>query len=235
MLVVLQGMDASGKDGTIRKVFGRLNPQGCRSPASRRRRPRSWRTTSSGASTRRCRARATIGVFNRSHYEDVLVVRVHEPGARSGLAAALRADQRSSSALLTENGVTILKFFLHISQDEQRERLQARLDDPAKHWKFSAGDLEERDAVGRSTREAYEDALARTSTDRGALVRGARGQEVRARPVWWPQIVRGRAGADGSAVSRPPAEARGSSGRRLAEISSCPSGPTMTKVRVAAD
>jgi PPK2 family polyphosphate:nucleotide phosphotransferase len=162
LLIVLQGRDTSGKDGTIRKVFGPLDPLGIVITSFKAPTPLElahdylWRVHQAVP------PQGTIGVFNRSHYEDVLVVRVHELVPESVWRP--RYDQINAfERLLTENGVTILKFFLHISRDEQRERLLARLDDPTKYWKFSAGDLGERDRWDAYT-AAYEEALARTST-----------------------------------------------------------------------
>ena len=162
LLIVLQGRDTSGKDGTIRKVFGPLDPLGIVITSFKVPTPIElahdflWRIHQAVP------PKGTIGVFNRSHYEDVLVVRVHglapEPVWRA------RYDQINQfERILTENGVTVLKFFLHISRDEQRERLRARLEDPTKYWKFSPGDLKERGRWDDYT-AAYEEALARTST-----------------------------------------------------------------------
>ena len=143
LLVVLQARDAAGKDGTIRHVFGPLNSQGCVVTAFKR--PTDlelshdflWRIHQAVP------PRGTIGVFNRSHYEDVLAVRVHRLVPRETWSA--RYDQINEfERMLTENGVRILKFFLHVSREEQRERLKSRLDDPKKNWKFQAGDLDER-------------------------------------------------------------------------------------------
>lgn len=162
LLVVLQGRDTSGKDGTIRKVFGPLDPLGITVTSFKLPTPAElahdflWRVHQAVP------ARGTVGVFNRSHYEDVLVVRVHQLVPESVWRP--RYDQINRfERILSENGVTILKFFLHISRDEQRERLLARLEDPAKYWKFSPGDLGERERWDDYT-EAYEEALARTST-----------------------------------------------------------------------
>ena len=143
VLVVLQGIDASGKDGAIRRVMTAFNPQGCQvasfkvPTAEEAAHDFLWRIH------KRVPAKGEIVVFNRSHYEEVLVVRVHE---------LIPADQmpgryeliREFEELLTETGTTIVKFFLHISKEEQRERLQERYDNPAKNWKFSTGDLAER-------------------------------------------------------------------------------------------
>jgi PPK2 family polyphosphate:nucleotide phosphotransferase len=162
VLVVLQGIDAAGKDGTIRKVMTAFNPQGC--PVSSFKVPSTeelahdylWRIH------KRTPAKGEIGIFNRSHYEDVLVVRVHDIVPKQIWSA--RYDQIVSfEDHLAANGTTIVKFFLYIDKDEQRERFQARYDDPTKHWKFALGDLEERkrwdDYIA-----AYEDALSKTST-----------------------------------------------------------------------
>ena len=162
VLVVLQGMDTAGKDGTIRHVFGPLNPQGAGVVGFKQPTPEElshdflWRVHQHAPAAGR------VVVFNRSHYEDVLVVRVH--GLVGKAVWRRRYDQINRfEELLAAGGTTILKFFLHISPDEQKERLQARLDDPAKRWKFSAGDLEERRLWGEY-RAAYEDAISRCST-----------------------------------------------------------------------
>jgi PPK2 family polyphosphate:nucleotide phosphotransferase len=143
VLVVIQAMDTGGKDGLIRGVFGPLNPQGVRVTGFKRPTEEElahdflWRVH------RACPRKGMIGVFNRSHYEDVLVARVHrlvEPEVVKQRYRQINAFERH----LSENGTTILKFMLHISKEEQRERLQARLDEPDKNWKFNKGDLAER-------------------------------------------------------------------------------------------
>jgi PPK2 family polyphosphate:nucleotide phosphotransferase len=162
LLIVLQATDTGGKDGTIRNVLGPLNPQGVQVTSFKV--PSStelahdylWRIHQAVP------AKGMIGVFNRSHYEDVLVVRVH------GLAPPAMIEQRydqinAFERHLSENQVTILKFFLHISRDEQKARLQARLDDPSKHWKFNPDDLKER-ARWQEYEEAFALALSRCST-----------------------------------------------------------------------
>jgi len=163
LLVVLQAMDAAGKDGTIEHVMSGLNPQGVRVTSFKQ----PTRTELAHDWLWRCQlalpARGEIGIFNRSHYEDVLVVRVHDLVPKN--VWSRRYDQIVEfEEHLTENGTTIVKFFLYIDKDEQRERFQARYDDPTKHWKFALGDLEERkrwdDYIA-----AYEDALSKTSTD----------------------------------------------------------------------
>ncbi len=162
LLIVLQGRDASGKDGLIRQVFGPLNSQGC--VVSTFKRPTDhelahdylWRVHHSVP------PRGTIGVFNRSHYEDVLAVRVHGLVPRN-VWSKRYAQINAFEKMLSENGVTILKFMLHVSKSEQKKRLLERLHDPEKNWKFQAGDLAERRHWNAYTR-AYRDALARTST-----------------------------------------------------------------------
>jgi PPK2 family polyphosphate:nucleotide phosphotransferase len=162
LLIVLQATDTGGKDSTIRKVLGPINPQGVEVTSFKA--PSSielahdylWRIH------RAVPAKGMIGVFNRSHYEDVLIVRVH------GLAPPEKVEQRYDQINdferhLTDNDVTILKFFLHISKDEQKERLQARLDDPNKHWKFNPNDLKERRRWDEYE-QAFEIALSRCST-----------------------------------------------------------------------
>ena len=163
VLVVLQGRDAAGKDGTIRKVFGPLDPQGVVTTAFKA--PSElelshdylWRVH------RAVPARGEIGIFNRSHYEDVLVVRVDRLVPEAVWRARFEQINRFER-ILVENGLTILKFFLHISRAEQRERLEARLEDPAKYWKFDEGDLRKREQWDEYTR-AYEEMLSRTSTE----------------------------------------------------------------------
>ena len=162
VLVVLQGRDTSGKDGTIRKVFGPLNPQGLVVTSFKAPTPVElahdylWRVHQA------IPPKGNIGIFNRSHYEDVLAVRVHEL-VPEGVWRPRYEQINLFERLLTENGVTVLKFFLHISRKEQLERLQERLQDPTKYWKFSPGDLGERDRWDAYT-AAYEEALERTST-----------------------------------------------------------------------
>lgn len=162
LLVVLQARDAGGKDGTIRRVFSSVNPQGCSVTAFRA--PSHvelahdylWRVHAAVP------ARGMIGIFNRSHYEDVLAVRVHKLVPKK--VWKQRYDQINDfERMLTENGVTILKFFLHISKEEQRVRLCDRLTDPSKNWKFQSGDLDERKLWDEYTR-AYVDVFRKCST-----------------------------------------------------------------------
>lgn len=163
LLIVLQGMDTSGKDGAIRNVFDGVNPQGTRVANFKAPTPIElghdylWRVH------QHTPANGEIVIFNRSHYEDVLVVRVHD------LVPKERWSRRyehivAFEKLLADEGTTILKFYLHIDMDEQKARLQARLDDPNKHWKFNVGDLKER-ALWSDYMDAYEAALIKTSTE----------------------------------------------------------------------
>jgi PPK2 family polyphosphate:nucleotide phosphotransferase len=162
ILVVLQAMDAGGKDGTIKHVFGSVNPQGVR--VARYNQPTVvesahdflWRVHPHAPET------GEIAIFNRSHYEDVLVTRVHKLVNKATWTGRYR-HIRDFEALLAEKKTTILKFFLHISKDEQLVRFAQRLDDPARNWKISEADYTERDFWDAYT-EAYEDAIAATST-----------------------------------------------------------------------
>jgi PPK2 family polyphosphate:nucleotide phosphotransferase len=163
LLVVLQGRDASGKDGTLRKVFGPLDPLGVTTTSFKAPTEEQLRHDFLWRVHHAVPGRGSIGVFNRSHYEDVLVVRVREFVPESVWRP--RYDQINLfERILVENGTVILKFLLHISRAEQRERLLARLSDPEKYWKFNANDLAERDLWDQYT-EAYREALARTSTE----------------------------------------------------------------------
>lgn len=162
LLIVLQAMDTGGKDGTIRNVFGHINPQGVRVHSFKAPNPKElahdflWRIHSCTPKN------GMIHVFNRSHYEDVLIARVHQ------FAPAKVIERRydhinNFESLLADSGARIVKFFLHISKDEQKRRLQSRLDDPAKHWKFSSADMKERD-YWDDYMQTYEKALRRCST-----------------------------------------------------------------------
>lgn len=162
ILVVLQAMDTGGKDGTIRRVFSGVNPQGVHVASFKVPTPEElahdylWRVH------KVVPGKGEMVIFNRSHYEDVLVVRVHDIVPPEVWGA--RFEQINNfERLLAETGTTILKFYLHIDLDEQKQRLQDRLDDPAKHWKFRLGDLKER-KLWPEYMEAYEDALGKTST-----------------------------------------------------------------------
>src|SRR6201996_1863550 len=172
LLIVFQGMDASGKDGTIKHVLSGVNPQGCFVASFKQPSQEELAHDFLWRAAARLPARGSIGIFNRSYYEDVLVVRVHPDllGPLGRPAAELPrlwehryADIRGFARHLHRNGTQIVKIFLHISAQEQRQRLLARLDDPAKNWKFSASDLAER-PYWDQYQAAYEDALSATST-----------------------------------------------------------------------
>jgi PPK2 family polyphosphate:nucleotide phosphotransferase len=174
VLLIFQGMDAAGKDGAIRHVMSGVNPQGCqvysyKSPsANELKHDFLWRTT------RDLPERGRIGIFNRSYYEEVLIVRVHSEILRDeGLTDAPRHDKklwheryRSISDLerhLSANGTRIVKFFLHLSKEEQRKRFLERIDKAEKNWKFSLADIKERGYWKQYTK-AYEECLSATST-----------------------------------------------------------------------
>ena len=162
LLIVLQGMDTAGKDGTIRKILTGINPQSCQVVSFKQPGQEEldhdflWRIHLNAP------RRGNIGIFNRSHYEDVLVVRVHNLVAESEWRTRYERINEFEE-LLVEGGTVLLKCFLHISKDEQRERLQARLENPAKRWKFSVGDIAER-KYWDDYQRAYEDALTKCNT-----------------------------------------------------------------------
>jgi len=164
LLIVLQGMDTAGKDGLIRKVLTIFNPQGCRVSSFKVPSPEEashdflWRIH------RAAPPRGEVAIFNRSHYEDVLVVRVHDLVPRATWSRRYELINGFERQLVL-HGTRVLKFFLHIGPQEQRSRLLARLDDPLKRWKFSDGDLAER-SLWKNYQRAYEDALARCNTRR---------------------------------------------------------------------
>ena len=164
VLVVLQAMDAGGKDGTIRHVMTGLNPQACRVTAFKVPTPEEahhdflWRVHHAVP------RRGEIGIFNRSHYEDVLVARVHKLVPKEVWSA--RYEQINDfEKMLAKNEVRVFKFFLHISREEQARRLEQRFDDPQKNWKISAADIHERKSWD-TYMEAYEEALTECSTKR---------------------------------------------------------------------
>ena len=162
LLVVLQAIDAGGKDGAIRKVFGGVNPQGCRVTSFKAPSDEElahdflWRVHQAVP------RKGEIGIFNRSHYEDVLVVRVHDLVPKK-VWSKRYSIINDFEAGLTLGGTTIVKFFLHISKEEQAERFRKRLENPEKNWKFRRADLEEREHWDEY-QEAFEDALTKTST-----------------------------------------------------------------------
>ena len=162
LLVVLQAMDAGGKDSTIRKVFQGVNPQGCKVTSFKKPTDEEldhdflWRIHKAVP------GRGMIGIFNRSHYEDVLVVRVHDIVPKSVWQPRYEMINEFEE-MLSETGTTIIKFFLNISKEEQKERFEERLSDPSKHWKFDRGDLDKR-KLWDDYMEAFEDMLNETST-----------------------------------------------------------------------
>lgn len=157
LLIVLQGMDTCGKDSTIRKVLGHVNPQGCEVSSFKRPTPEElahdylWRVH------KVVPRKGMIGIFNRSHYEDVLVVRVHSIVPRSVWSKRYK-HINDFERMLVDNGTRIIKINLHIDLDEQKERFEARLEDPTRRWKFSVGDLRER-ALWPKYMTAYQDAI----------------------------------------------------------------------------
>ncbi|HUM98917.1 MAG TPA: polyphosphate kinase 2 family protein [Halothiobacillus sp.] len=162
LLVVLQALDAAGKDGVIRHVFSAMNPQGTRVHGFKQPTPIEAAHDFLWRAHKQVPADGEVVIFNRSHYEDVLVVRVHNLVPEE--IWSQRYDKINEfERLLTENGTQILKFFLHISPEEQLERFKKRLDDPQRHWKISDSDYSERKFWPQYI-EAYQDALTKTST-----------------------------------------------------------------------
>ncbi len=162
LLIVLQGIDAAGKDGTIQHVMGGVNPQGCEVTSFKEPSKREldhdflWRVHQASP------ARGIIGIFNRSHYEDVLVVRVHDLVPKN-VWESRYSQINDFEKMLSENGTTILKFLLNISKDEQEQRFEARHDDPDKQWKSSPSDSAER-KFWDSYQDAFEDAITKCNT-----------------------------------------------------------------------
>jgi PPK2 family polyphosphate:nucleotide phosphotransferase len=173
VLVVLQAMDGAGKDGTIKHVMAGVNPQGCQVFAFKKPSEEELDHTFLWRYMKSLPERGRIGIFNRSYYEDVLVVRVHPdilnrqklpPGPRGKRFWKDRYDDINAfERHLVRNGTVVLKFYLHISRSEQRRRFLARLSDPAKHWKFSEADIDEREHWD-AYQSAFENALSHTST-----------------------------------------------------------------------
>jgi len=184
LLVILQAMDTGGKDSTIKKVFGPLNPQGVRVAGFKEPSPQEldrdylWRVH------RQVPGKGEIVIFNRSYYEDVLVVRVHNLVARPVWSKRFR-QINEFERMLWEEGTTILKFFLHIALEEQKHRLEERIQDPTKHWKLSPSDLPDRKLWPEYMR-AYEEAISRTSTP------WAPWYIIPANRKWYRNIVIGR-------------------------------------------
>jgi PPK2 family polyphosphate:nucleotide phosphotransferase len=174
LLLIFQAMDAAGKDGTIEHVMSGVNPLGCQVWSFKQPSHEELDHDFLWRSAVRLPERGRIGIFNRSYYEEVLVVRVHPehlaaqriPGADAGSARFWNDRLRSireHEAHLTRNGTVVVKFFLHVSKEVQRQRFLERIEEPGKHWKFSMGDVEER-SFWRQYMRAYEQAIAATST-----------------------------------------------------------------------
>jgi PPK2 family polyphosphate:nucleotide phosphotransferase len=174
VLLIFQAMDAAGKDGAIQHVMSGVNPQGCQVFSFKHPNPTELRHDFLWRTTRNLPERGRIGIFNRSYYEEVLIARVHPEILRSeGLPDAPYDEKvvwhdryRSIANLerhLHENGTRIIKFFLHLSKEEQRRRFLARIDKPEKNWKFSSADIVERD-FWKQYMKAYEKCLSATST-----------------------------------------------------------------------
>jgi PPK2 family polyphosphate:nucleotide phosphotransferase len=173
LLIILQGMDTSGKDGVIKHVMSGLNPLGTQVYSFKRPSHEELEHDFLWRISKALPERGRIGIFNRSHYEEVLVVRVHpeiltsqrlpQPVVSRRIWSQRYEDIRAFESHLARSGTRILKFFLHVSKEEQTRRLRERLDVPAKNWKFQIGDLEERKLWDAYMR-AYEQALSNTST-----------------------------------------------------------------------
>ena len=163
LLVVLQGRDASGKDGTVKKVFRSVNPMGCEVTSFKQPTDLELEHDFLWRIEQRIPRRRMIGIFNRSHYEDVIVPRVHETLPKK--VWSVRYEEINAfERTLTDNSVVILKFFLHVSRGEQKKRLKARLEDRKKNWKFRRGDLDDRELWSEYT-DAYRDAITKCSTE----------------------------------------------------------------------
>jgi PPK2 family polyphosphate:nucleotide phosphotransferase len=188
LLIVLQAMDTGGKDGTIKHVFGGVNPQGCRVSSFKAPNPEEanhdflWRYHKSVP------ARGRIGIFNRSHYEDVLVVRVKNLVPEEVWRPRYEMIRNFEHSLAL-NGISVVKFYLHISKDEQKRRLESRLADPDKRWKFSKNDVKER-AFWDDYQEAFEEAINSTSTEHAPWY------VVPANKKWYRNLVVARTIAD---------------------------------------
>lgn len=188
LLIVLQAMDAGGKDGAIKHVFQGVNPQGCRVSSFKAPNPEEsnhdflWRYHKSAPAVGR------LGIFNRSHYEDVLVVRVKDLVPEEVWRPRYELINNFEWNL-TQNNISVIKFFLHISKDEQKRRLQRRLDRPDKRWKFSTNDLKER-GYWEDYQQAFAEAISETSTDYAPWY------VIPANKKWYRNLVIARAIAD---------------------------------------
>ena len=192
LLLIFQAMDAAGKDGTIRHVMSGINPQGCQVTSFKAPSPVDLSHDYFWRSNVALPERGRIGIFNRSYYEEVLVVRVHGEFLKAEKIPAPLVtkhiwderfeDINAHERYLTRNGVVIRKFFLYLSKSEQKKRLLSRLDEPAKNWKFSASDLKER-AYWDEYMDAYEEMIQRTAT------RAAPWYVVPANNKWFTHLV----------------------------------------------
>jgi len=176
LLIVFQAMDAAGKDSVVNHVMSGINPQGCQVTSFKQPSAEELDHDFLWRCQKALPERGRIGIFNRSHYEEVLVVRVHKGYLEAQqLPDEVKRDKdiwknrfrqiRNWETTLAENGTHVIKFFLHVSKDEQKKRFLDRIDQPEKNWKFSAGDAKER-ALWDDYMKAYEDAIENTSTDR---------------------------------------------------------------------
>jgi PPK2 family polyphosphate:nucleotide phosphotransferase len=163
LLIVLQAMDTGGKDGTIKNVFSGVNPQGCQVWSFKK--PSAEETSHDFLWRYHYRApqRGMITIFNRSHYEDVLIVRVHNLVSEDVWRKRYHTINEFEQ-MLTFNNITVVKFYLHISKDEQKRRLESRLENPDKRWKFSSSDIQER-RLWADYQLAFEEAINNCSTD----------------------------------------------------------------------
>jgi len=163
LIIVLQGIDAAGKDGVVRHIVNAVNPAGCRVAAFRQPAPAELARDFLWRIHKQVPAKGEVVIFNRSHYEDVLAARVHRLVPEAVWSGRYQSINEFERLLLTANGTAVLKFFLHISKDEQLERFKRRLDDPWRRWKISEADYEEREHWDEYT-GAFEEMLYRTST-----------------------------------------------------------------------
>jgi len=166
LLIVIQAMDTGGKDGAIKKLCSGLDPNGVQLTNFKYPSPEEWDHDFLWRVHAAAPRKGSIGIWNRSHYEDVLVPRVHKQISEKVWRERCE-DINAFERLLTRNGVTLLKFFLHISKEEQKERLEARLRDPQKLWKFNTGDLKER-ALWERYQDAYEAVINQSATEYAA-------------------------------------------------------------------
>jgi PPK2 family polyphosphate:nucleotide phosphotransferase len=188
LLIVLQAMDTGGKDGTIEHVFEDLNPQGCRVESFKAPTEEELAHDFLWRAHKVVPRKRMIGIFNRSHYEDVLVVRVHKL-APDQVWKARYEQINAFEQILAANGTTIIKFFLYISKDEQKRRLESRLEDPTKYWKFASNDVKER-AYWDDYMMAYQDAINKCSTEEAPWY------VVPANKKWYRNLVVARTIAD---------------------------------------